>query len=175
MSSHVEISQYDPQWVKEYACERTKIAEALGDISMDIEHFGSTSVPGLGAKAIIDIMVGVEDLARIQSVHRERLLRIKYEYVHKPDFPERAFFRRGEWGAGTHHLHIYKYQGKHWANHLLFRDYLKTHPESLSEYDALKKELAQQFKYDRLAYTEAKGPFIRQVIEQAKLERFKKE
>ncbi|WP_311082520.1 GrpB family protein [Paenibacillus polymyxa] len=76
-------------------------------------------------------------------------------------------------GAGTHHLHIYKYKGEHWENHLLFRDYLKVHPDSLRAYDTLKKGLAYQFKYDRAANTEAKGPFIRQVVERAKLERYR--
>ncbi|MBE0336494.1 GrpB family protein [Paenibacillus sp. 28ISP30-2] len=171
MSSQVEISGYDSQWAEEYTRERAKIVETLRGVCVGIEHIGSTSVLNLGAKPIIDIMVGVEDLASIQSEHRERLLGIQYEYVHKPDFPKRAFFRRGEWGAGTHHLHIYKYKGEHWENHLLFRDYLKAHPEGLRAYDNLKKDLAYQFKYERAAYTEAKGPFIRQMVEQAKLER----
>lgn len=139
MSKQVVISEYNSQWVVEYTREREKMIEALGDVCVGVEHIGSTSVPGLGAKAIIDIMVGVEDLAIIQSEQRQRLLGIEYEYVHKPDFPERAFFRRGEWGAGTHHLHIYKYKGEHWENHLLFRNYLKAHPESLRAYDTLKK------------------------------------
>ncbi|MFS8212032.1 GrpB family protein [Paenibacillus polymyxa] len=173
MSSQVEISGYDPQWAEEYMREKRKIVEALRDVCVGIEHIGSTSVPDLGAKPIIDIMVGVEELASLQSEHRERLQRFQYEYVHKPDFPERAFFRRGEWGAGTHHLHIYKYKGEHWENHLLLRDYLKAHPESLRAYETLKKDLAHQFKHDRAAYTEAKGPFIRQIVEQAKLERQK--
>ncbi|TQR98751.1 GrpB family protein [Paenibacillus ottowii] len=173
MSAQVVISEYNPQWVAEYTQERAKIIEALGGVCLGVEHIGSTSVPGLGAKAIIDIMVGVEDLTFIQSEQRERLLGIQYEYVHKPDFLERAFFRRGEWGAGTHHLHIYNYQGEHWDNHLLFRDYLKTHPESLRAYETLKRDLAHQFQYDRAAYTEAKGPFIRQIVEKAKLERQK--
>ncbi|APB71598.1 GrpB family protein [Paenibacillus polymyxa] len=173
MSLQVEISGYDPQWAEEYMQEQRKIVEALKDVCVGIEHIGSTSVPNLGAKPIIDIMVGVEELASLQSEHRERLQGFQYEYVHKPDFPERAFFRRGEWGAGTHHLHIYKYKGEHWENHLLFRDYLKAHPDSLRAYDTLKKDLAYQFKYDRAAYTEAKGPFIRQVVERAKLERYR--
>ncbi|WP_348624913.1 GrpB family protein [Paenibacillus peoriae] len=173
MSSQVEISKYDPQWAEEYTREQGKIVEALRDVCVGIEHIGSTSVPDLGAKPIIDIMVGVEELASLQSEHRERLQGFQYEYVHKPDFPERAFFRRGEWGAGTHHLHIYKYKDEHWENHLLFRDYLKAHPDSLRAYDTLKKDLAYQFKYDRAAYTEAKGPFIRQVVERAKLERYR--
>lgn len=99
MSSQVEISGYDPQWAEEYMREKRKIVEALRDVCVGIEHIGSTSVPDLGAKAIIDIMVGVEELASLQSEHRERLQGIQYEYVHKPDFPERAFFRRGEWGT----------------------------------------------------------------------------
>lgn len=139
MSSQVEISGYDPQWAEEYMQEQRKIVEALKDVCVGIEHIGSTSVPNLGAKPIIDIMVGVEELASLQSEHRERLQGFQYEYVYKPDFPERAFFRRGEWGAGTHHLHIYKYKGEHWENHLLFRDYLKAHPDSLRAYDTLKK------------------------------------
>lgn len=103
MSSQVEISKYDPQWAEEYTREQGKIVEALRDVCVGIEHIGSTSVPNLGAKPIIDIMVGVEELASLQSEHRERLQGFQYEYVHKPDFPERAFFavENGELGLIT--------------------------------------------------------------------------
>ncbi|SFD83179.1 GrpB protein [Paenibacillus catalpae] len=106
-----------------------------------IEHIGSTSVQGLSAKPIIDIALGVEELAQADAFI-EPLMRLGYEYVPKADFPNRRFFRKGEWRNGTHHLHVYEAGSEEWQNQLLFRDYLKAHPHTLSEYDKLKRELA---------------------------------
>lgn len=167
----VIISEYNPQWALEFEQEKMKIAEALDGIVLGIEHIGSTAVPGLGAKPIIDIMAGVSALDEITPVHHDRMERIGYHFVDHPHFPERRFFRRGEWRAGTHHLHIYRHGDEHWNTQLLFRDYLIRHPEALKEYFRLKQELAEQHPHDRAKYTEAKGTLIRKIIACARAEK----
>ncbi|CAI6016824.1 hypothetical protein PAECIP112173_00095 [Paenibacillus sp. JJ-100] len=164
MKELVEISDYDPKWVDDYLAERAKIMSVLGDICLEMEHIGSTSVPGLGAKSVIDMMAGVSDLCEVQQNHINSLATLGYEYVHKPEFPERLFFRKGQWRAGTHHLHVYQYQGEAWKNQLRFRDALRHDSCLLQAYDTLKRELAQQFTNDRVGYTNAKSSFIQSVI-----------
>lgn len=167
---HLEIvivSEYNPEWIKEYDHEKMKINSALRDVILSIEHIGSTSIPGLGSKPIIDIMVGVSDLKQIAETQITRLEQIGYEYVFKSDFPERRFFRKGKWRAGTHHLHIYKYKDKNWINNILFREYIKKDTRMLEEYFNLKKKLEQQYKHDRVAYTAGKSKFIERIIRMA--------
>lgn len=163
----VIVSEYNPEWITEFEQEKAKISHALKDIILSIEHIGSTSVPGLGSKPIIDMMVGVSDLQQITEVHIDNLMEIGYEYVFKPEFPERRFFRRGEWRAGTHHVHVYEYRSESWINQILFREYLKKHRSAMEEYYNLKKQLEQKFRHDRVAYTEGKSEFIQGIIEKA--------
>ncbi|GGA14530.1 hypothetical protein GCM10008018_69270 [Paenibacillus marchantiophytorum] len=98
----------------------------------------------------------------------EPLRKLGYEYVPKVDFPNRRFFRKGEWRKGTHHLHVYELSSDEWNNNLLFRNYLRSHPEKLVEYAQLKKHLASLYLEDRTTYTQQKAPFIQSVIELAK-------
>lgn len=167
----VVVSEYDPEWIEEYEQEKVKISHVLSDVLLRIEHIGSTSIPKLGSKPIIDMMVGVSDLQQVSEVYITGLKGIGYEYVFKPNFPERRFFRRGEWRAGTHHLHIYEYESENWINNILFRDYLKNDSSMMEEYYLLKKKLEQQHKHDRVAYTEGKSDFIGMVIEMAKMDK----
>ncbi|MED5017359.1 GrpB family protein [Paenibacillus chibensis] len=163
----VNIAEYNPEWAAEYEQEKTKITQALQDILLGMEHIGSTSVPGLGAKPIIDMMAGIRDLEELKPFHIERLAEIGYEYVEHAHFPERRFFRRGQWRAGTHHLHIYAFHGEHWNQQLLFRNYLLTHPDAVEEYLHLKKNMAELYPNDRAKYTEAKAPFIQSILQEA--------
>ncbi|WP_145048181.1 GrpB family protein [Paenibacillus xylanexedens] len=163
----VNISEYNPDWNIEFEEEKNKILHALSSLEVVIEHIGSTSVSGLGAKPTIDIMAGLPSLGLMDEFYIKSLGDIGYEYVHKPEFPERLFFRRGLWRAGTHHLHIYKFRGQNWNENVLFREYLKRYPEILNEYYNLKKRLEEQFKYDRVAYTMGKADFIQEVINKA--------
>lgn len=170
MKELVEICEYDPEWVENYFIEREQVMRVLKDIFVEMEHIGSTSVPGLGAKSLIDMMAGVSDLQDVKQKHIDLLSALGYEYVPKPEFPERLFFRKGEWRAGTHHLHIYKYQGKAWKNQLAFRNALTSDPGLMKAYDTLKRELARQFRNDRVGYTNGKASFIQFVIENASKE-----
>ena len=162
----VLLKEYDPLWVSKFEADRTLISSALGGRAKRIEHVGSTSIPGMQAKPIIDIAVAVEAFLALDN-NISKLEEIGYEYVPKIEFPHRRFFRRGQWGAGTHHLHIYELNSKDWNNIILFRDYLREHPDTAREYMNLKQRLASETS-DRQTYTDLKGPFIQLVIEKAK-------
>lgn len=164
----VIVIPYNPDWKNEFEREQDKIRLALKGLDVHIEHIGSTAITGLGSKPTIDMMAGVFSLTLVTEQYIENLARIGYEYVVKPEFPERLFFRRGQWRAGTHHLHVYKHQGQQWNNQILFREYLKNHPDTRDQYYSLKKVLESQFKHDRVAYTSGKADFIREVIRKAR-------
>jgi len=169
VGKEIIIEDYNSNWPKQFEKEKEKLQEILADKIIAIEHIGSTAVEGLGAKPILDIAIGVNDL-NVVSEFVKLLEPIGYEFVYHKNFPERRFFRKGQWGAGTHHLHFYPFEGEHWNNQLLFRNYLCTHPEVLIEYLQLKIELAKTFRFDRASYTENKADFIQEVLRQAKKE-----
>jgi len=166
---NVNLSDYNPKWENEFEHEKTRIVNVIGNKILGIEHIGSTSIKELKAKPIIDIIVGVQDLEEISNFIVP-LNKIEYEYVHKPEFKDRRFFRKGLWGQGTCHLHICKFNSNEWIEKLLFRDYLRLNSDVAKEYAALKKELASIYKFDRPTYTKKKEPFIRTIIEIAKKE-----
>ena len=170
MSDVVFIADYNPGWPARYTAEKRRIIRAIGPWAVEIEHVGSTSVPGLGAKPIIDILVGIRSLH--DAAHCiEPLHGIGYEYV--PEFeaiiPERRYFRRGP-QDDHYHVHMVELTSGFWERHLLFRDYLRAHPETAQEYERLKRELAAQFGSDRSGYTDAKTEFITAIEEKARTE-----
>lgn len=159
----IVVVDYDPRWPATYEEDRRAILEALGVMVRGVEHVGSTAVPGLAAKPIIDIMLGVapEDLDRII----EPLRRIGYEY--NPDWeismPHRRLFGRPRAeGATARHLHAVVHGSEFWVRHLRFRDYLRAHSEVAAEYGLLKKSLAAAHP-GSIDYTFSKTEFIRAV------------
>lgn len=156
----VEVVEYDPGWPGLYERERDLIADALGDLALAIEHVGSTAVPGLGAKPIIDIMVGVR---RVADGERCVAPLRGLGYLHKglDDIPGHRYFRKPVNGRRTHQIHMVEVGSEFWERHLLFRDYLREHPEEARDYYELKLRLAERFGTDRLGYNEAKTEFIR--------------
>ena len=160
---------YDEAWPSLFEEERACIERAIGPWAEEIEHVGSTAVPGLAAKPIIDIMVGVKSLEN-SPILVERLVSIGYEYV--PEFvqvlPFRRYFRKMREGRRTHQVHLVERSNTEWWDrHLLFRDYLRVHPEVAEEYARLKYELSNRFGEDREAYTDAKTEFISEVVRRA--------
>jgi GrpB-like predicted nucleotidyltransferase (UPF0157 family) len=162
----VTIVEPNPDWPAMYERERRRIAGATGDWLVDIQHVGSTSVPGLGAKPVIDIMAGVRNLDDVTNIV-EPLRRIGYEYVPPDvdDIPERRYFRRG-WPR-SHHLHVTEANSDFFRQHIAFRDYLRAHPDAARDYEKLKRRLAAEFGDDRLGYVNAKTEFIRGIEEKA--------
>ncbi|MFY0758818.1 GrpB family protein [Metabacillus dongyingensis] len=167
MDKQIVIEEYNPYWSTEFVIEKVKIKQALNNDLLPIEHIGSTSVKGLGAKPILDIMIGVKNLTEVDKFIKP-LKQIEYEYVFHKEFPGRRFFRKGQWRAGTHHLHIYEYKSEFWINNILFRNYLIDYPDIKLQYNELKKDLSVRYKSDRVGYTNAKAPFITNVISLAK-------
>lgn len=170
MSRNIEIADYDPQWAILYEEEKRRILEVVGDMVVRIEHIGSTAVPNLGAKPIIDIMVAISHLNDSQKCV-EPLKSIGYEYV--PGFeatlPERRYFRKGHPPKEQHyHLHMVELTSDFWKKHLLFRDCLRTHAKVAQEYYELKKRLANKYGSNHEVYNTAKTSFIESVTAKAK-------
>jgi GrpB-like predicted nucleotidyltransferase (UPF0157 family) len=161
----IEIVAYDPTWPGLFAELGGELRGALGEVALRIDHIGSTSVPGLAAKPIIDIQLSVASFEPLEAFKRplERL-----GYVYRGDNTERTkrYFREPP-GRSRTHIHVRRAGSfsEQWA--LLFRDYLRAHPDAAAEYDAVKRDLALKFGDDRHAYTDAKVPFMWQVIRQA--------
>ena len=165
----VEVVDYDPDWPRRYEEERDRIAAAIGDALLAIEHVGGTAVPGLPAKPVIDLMIGVDDIERAGPAVAG-LINLGYEYI--PEFesqlPDRRYFRRGT--PDTHHVHMVPMSSDYFEEHLLFRDWLRAHPQAAQEYGKLKRGLAGRFPDDRDAYRAGKIPFIDTVVAAARRE-----
>lgn len=168
MENQVFIAEYDTRWPMMFEREKELILARIGPEVVAIEHIGSTAVPGLGAKPIIDIMVALHSLDRA-ALCIEPLAAINYEYVpeYEAAMPFRRYFRKGARHARSHHLHVVEHDGDFWRRHLLFRDFLRSHPAEAEQYYRLKKELAGRFSADRAAYTDAKTSFIEAAVERA--------
>jgi len=164
----VGVVPYDPSWPTLFAQEREKLIQIFSGIDVRVEHIGSTAVPGLGGKPVIDILVGVIEIGEVQSRLSE-LEKLGYRYV--PEFesqnPERQFFVKKTSGVCSHHLHTVEIGGEFWRHYLLFRDYLRAHEAITRQYFETKEKLAGQFKDDRESYTNGKSVFIKRVLSEA--------
>jgi GrpB-like predicted nucleotidyltransferase (UPF0157 family)/predicted kinase len=159
----VEVVPYDPAWADLYETERARIAEALGDLALEIHHLGSTAVSGLDAKPIIDTMVVVRHLD--DAVHCIAPLEgLGYTFVDYPENVDRRFFRKGV--PRTHHLHIVATDSQSLADHLDFRDALRAQAELRQLYQELKHTLSRKYKHDRAKYSESKGAFVEEALAQ---------
>lgn len=159
----VVVVDYDPAWVECFERERALIADALGDLALAIDHVGSTSVPGIAAKPIIDIMVGVKHLSDGEDSIGP-LDDVGYEYRGDGGIPDHLFWRKGD--PRQAHIHIVVYENNFWRDHIEFRDRLRASPKLAEEYGTLKKRLAQRYSTDKVGYNNAKDPFIRRVLGQ---------
>ena len=164
----VELRAYSPSWPRLFSEERTRIRGAVGNRTLAIEHVGSTSVPGLAAKPIIDIAIAVVSFERSAELV-EPLAAIGYDHYGEFGIPGRRFFVQGE--PRTHHLHVVEIDSDEWRNHRYFRDTLRADVEARTAYESLKRELAARFASDREAYTAAKSGFIRGILSRRSQER----
>jgi GrpB-like predicted nucleotidyltransferase (UPF0157 family) len=169
MSEEVVIVDYNPRWPARYEEEKASILALIGEYVVGIHHVGSTSVPGLGAKPIIDVMIGIRDLAFVENCVSP-LQSLEYEYLGEYGIPGRHYFRKPAAGGiehRTHHIHMMQTDHSQWRRHLLFRDYLRSHPEDAKRYEFLKRELAIRFGADREGYTDAKTEFVEDILAKA--------
>lgn len=162
----IKIAHYDPRWAEAFQFERQVLWQALGQWLVGMpEHIGSTAVPGLAAKPIIDIMAPVQSLEESRpAIPAAAALRYVY-------FPYQAevmhWFCKPSPSVRTHHLHLVPFGSLLWNERLAFRDALRADDNLCAQYQILKLELAATFRHDRESYTEAKSPFIRRVLERA--------
>jgi GrpB-like predicted nucleotidyltransferase (UPF0157 family) len=166
----VHIIPYDLAWPGLFAVEAERLREVLdpNDV-VDIEHFGSTAVPGLAAKPIIDILIAVRSLPHAKATMVKPIITLGYLYWPDNPKPDRMFFVKGmpPHGEGrTHHVHITEPDGEMWRPRLAFRDYLRANPREAGRYEALKHDLAARYPDDREAYTEAKTEFVERLYRQ---------
>jgi GrpB-like predicted nucleotidyltransferase (UPF0157 family) len=151
----------------EFAAEAGRIQHACAGLPLELEHIGSTSIPGLAAKPVIDILAGRPGNVPGRS-YVAAFLQIGYEHKGAFGVPGRNYFRRGV--PRTHHVHLVSRSSEMWRDHLLFRDYLRAHSDIAHEYETLKRELAGLYLHDKEKYTDAKGPFVRSIVRRAREE-----
>jgi GrpB-like predicted nucleotidyltransferase (UPF0157 family) len=155
----VRIVEPDPGWAEEAERELARVGEALDEVAVRLEHVGSTSVPGLAAKPIVDLQVSVAALEP-QAAYVEPLEAIGYLFVPYATSPEYHFFGRPAERPRTHHLHVCLAGSFEERRHLAFRDHLRSHPEDAARYEAVKREAARRHPEDRLAYMAFKEPVL---------------
>ncbi|HEY2750712.1 GrpB family protein [Phenylobacterium sp.] len=163
--SVVEVVPYDPRWPEQYRRERVAVLALGGDDLVELEHIGSTAIPGLAAKPIIDMMAAAPDMA-LAARAIGRLERAGYARV-DTGARERLLLRKHETPRSIFHLHIVEMNTWDHRHERLMRDYLLTHPDTASAYGDLKASLAKLHAADRLAYTRAKTAFIQEVVDKA--------
>ncbi len=160
----IRLAPYDPSWPDRFAQERAALDDAIGTwVKGGIHHVGSTAVPGLAAKPIIDILIGVDSLDTSRTCF-DSLAKLGYLYApYRAD--EMHWFCKPHPRRRTHHLHLIPTDSRPFRDELTFRDRLLASPEAAREYAALKRDLAERFAHDREAYTDAKADFICRILE----------
>jgi NAD-dependent deacetylase len=161
----VEVIDYDPEWPKLYAEEAARVREALGPAVKEVEHVGSTAVPGLAAKPIIDLTVGLRQL-ELTPAQIGAMQVLGYEYLGEHGLPGRLFFRREAAGRRTHHVHVVEWDGDHWRSHRAFRDYLRSHPTEAADYAEEKRRIAAEAA-GLDDYWERKQPYVDELFTRA--------
>lgn len=168
MNKQPEILPYDPRWIVEFEAERDRIAHVIRGLAVRIEHSGSTAVPGLEAKPIIDMQISVK---RLQPIRRyaEPLAALGYLHVPHVDDAFCPFFHRPSEWPHTHHVHVVEAGGQEERRTLAFRDFLREHSDVAGQYAALKHRLAALTDAtdadSREAYASAKSEFIKRVVQ----------
>ncbi|MCF8566236.1 GrpB family protein [Alicyclobacillus tolerans] len=161
----VQVVDYNDNWVSLFQQEADKLKRMLGDELIEIYHIGSTSVPQLHAKPIIDIMPVVRNIDRIDTYNSQMEL-IGYECMGEFGIPGRRYFRKGG-DKRTHHVHVFEVDDNNVQRHLAFRDYLRTHLDDATRYASLKRDLAEKFPNDIQAYMDGKNALVKDIEKKA--------
>ncbi|MFO8109093.1 MAG: GrpB family protein [Thermoplasmata archaeon] len=173
VKEEISIVPYDPMWKEMFREESKYLRDLLPEEQVRrIEHFGSTAVPNLSAKPIIDILVEVKSLEEVKRYIVPILKGVGYEYFWRPTIGNRPpyyawFIKRNPRGERTHHIHMVEKNSELW-DRLLFRDYLREFSDEVKRYDELKRKLSEVYPNDRVKYTEGKTEYVVSVTEKAK-------
>jgi len=157
----VEVVEYDPSWPALFDAECTLLRHTLEGVAIAIHHIGSTAVPGLAAKPIIDMLMEVTDLQALDALS-DRMMSIGYIPRGEYGIPGRRYFQKGG-DNRTHHLHAFAAGDSNLLRHLAFRDYLRAHPEASADYGKLKKALANVCENDLERYCDGKDAFVKRL------------
>lgn len=167
MSGRVEVVPHNPDWPRQFQQEAGRLAAVLENEIITVHHFGSTAIPDIPAKPVIDILVEVCDIERIDGFNGS-LAKMGYEAMGEFGINGRRFFRRHQDGRRTHHVHIYQVDNPEIARHLNFCDYMRAHPDEAAAYGRLKEQLARRFPEDMESYVAGKTDFVCAVERKAK-------
>ena len=168
IDEEIRLHDPDPSWPARFTAERDRLLALLPGVFIDVQHIGSTAVPGLRAKPIVDILAGVASMAVAEAL-AEPLCRSGYttSAAFNATLADRKWFMRWAEGRRTHHLHVVVHGAGPWQERLRFRDALRRRPDLAARYAALKADWAAANPRDREAYTDAKTGFVRFVLQQA--------
>ncbi|WP_226577346.1 GrpB family protein [Halobacillus litoralis] len=168
----VEVRPYDEKWIDLFEEEKKKLSSLFQSQLVAIHHIGSTSVSGLSAKPVIDILPVVKEIGRVDG-YNENMRALGYEARGENGLPGRRFFLKGGEDR-THHVHVFEQGNDEITRHLAFRDYLRNHPSDRNQYARVKRELAERYPYDIESYIEGKNQLV-SVIQTKALEWFNKD
>lgn len=158
----ITLVPHDPQWSHLYQVEKQKIIDTAGDWIEDIQHVGSTAIPNISAKPVIDILIGVTSLEEVDKHVINKIKELGYTYIkaYEKDAPERRYFEKlDKEGNHTHHVHLVPINSFFWRRLIAFRDYLRNHPTVANEYEQLKLNLVKNIT-DRSEYVMGKSEFV---------------
>jgi len=161
------VVSYNPNWKDIYKEESEKIKNVLSDIIIDIHHIGSTAIPGIKTKPVIDILVEVKDIEAVDQ-YNNTMEELGYEGMGEYGITKRRFFKKGG-NKRTHHIHIFQAGNEEIKRHINFKEYLIAHPDKAREYSELKEKLVNKYTYDVENYTNGKNDFIKEIDKKAKL------
>lgn len=161
----VEVCSYQEKWPVLFQEEAERLSQLFGNELIAIHHIGSTSVPGLKAKPIIDILPVVKDISVVDR-YNEEMQSLGYEPKGEFGLPGRRFFQKGG-NNRTHHVHMFQDGNDEITRHLAFRDFLKSHPHIRKTYGELKESLAKQFPLDMESYINGKNAFVKEIERKA--------
>jgi GrpB-like predicted nucleotidyltransferase (UPF0157 family) len=165
-SNVLAISEYDPGWPSLFAGLRARVAAAMGELVDRVEHVGSTSVPGMVAKPVIDMDVLLRRAADL-PLAIERLATIGYEHQGDRGIVGREAFRTNDASLPAHHLYVCPPESQEFRRHVALRDYLRSHGPGARAYSELKRSLYRRFRDDRAGYQDAKDAFVRELVRRA--------
>ena len=161
----VEVKSHDNKWSNKYEKAKNKINNIYKDILVDIHHIGSTAIPNILAKPVIDIMVVVKDINKVDQFDNS-MQELGYEPKGEFGIKNRRFFQKGG-NHRSHHVHIFEKGNQEIQRHLNFRDYLRAHPAKAKQYSKLKEKLAEKYPYNVDKYIEGKNDFIKEIDSEA--------
>lgn len=163
----VEVVPHDPRWRDAFKSEAMHVEAALGSNVVAIHHIGSTAIPGIHAKPVIDLLVEVDDIEAIDA-RRSAMETIGYQVMGEFGIPGRRYFRKDDrHGARTHQVHAFQAGWAEVERHLAFRDYMIAHPADAQRYSELKRKLAEDYPWDMDGYVDGKDGFIREMDRRA--------